>query len=84
MSYTIHFRTLVASESVWARRTVREFAETTFVEQRKAWESQRGTEGAKARPPTWDECVDKSREVRRRRERRDNHNTRQITRHDNL
>jgi hypothetical protein len=64
------FTTLRAVESVSAARAVVRFAEKLHADQARTWEERRSLEQEnKPRPATWQECLDKSRETRIRRER---------------
>jgi hypothetical protein len=72
---------LVATESVEARRVVVAFARDLFLEQRTASAANREGGRAAKRPPTWEECLTKSRQTRRRRE---VHDAGQVARHHNL
>lgn len=64
------FGVVRAVELVTARRTVVVFAEKLLTDQARTWEENRAAEVKnKPRPATWAECLDKSREIRIKRER---------------
>jgi hypothetical protein len=59
----------VALESQVIRDEVRGWAEDLYKEQLATWEGRaRKASRNKLRPPTWAECLEKSREIRRKRE----------------
>lgn len=84
-SAEVHFGELLANESDEARRIVHEFARTLYAEQAKTWEANKASDRKnKVRPPTWDECLAKSIETRKRREAKSTDSTRLINRYNNL
>ena len=63
--HTIECSSIVAMEDTKARRTVYEFAADLFRDQLETWNHHVATgQRNKSRPPSWDECLAKSREVR--------------------
>jgi hypothetical protein len=69
VSQGYQFLELQAVESAATRRHVREFAQRLFLDQLRIW-NHRWAEGRdnKPRPPTREECIAKSRQLRRKRE----------------
>lgn len=78
------FGTLVATESLEARRVIYKFAETLHREQSVAVKQDESGNVIKPRAATWQECLAKSRQIRVKRERDDSHSNRLISRHNNL
>ncbi len=78
------FGSMVATESIEARRVVYKFAETLHREQSVAVKQDESGQVIRPRAATWEECLAKSRQIRVKRERDDSHSNRLISRHNNL
>lgn len=69
MSAGYQFRELVAVESSETRRHVLQFARKLFEDQLRIWSKNKAAgERNKSAPPTLQQCIDKSRQIRRKRE----------------
>lgn len=83
---TVRFDSLVANESVEARRVVHEFARKLLKDAQTAWLDNReaGRWNNLTRPPTWAKCLTESISARRRREGKTTGRNELIKRHNNL